>query len=326
MFKVIYNGDKEKIAMKDAFAASIEKLIETDPQVVYLDADLMNSMSTTKVRKKYPERAIDCGVQEANMMGVAAGMSAAGKKPYAHTFGPFASRRCFDQVFLSVGYAHNNVRIIGSDPGVTAAFNGGTHMPFEDVAMYRLIPEAAIFDIVDSVQLADVLLKTKDRDGVTYIRTPRKNSVAVYGEGSEFELGKANLLREGTDVTIIACGIMVAEALKAAQMLETQGISAQVVDIFTIKPLDEETVLACAKKTGAVVTAENANIIGGLGGAVSEFLSRTYPTYVGFVGVNDLFGSVGPEDYLRMHYDLTPEKIVEKVQEVIKLKNQKSNS
>ena len=322
MFKVIYNGDKEKTAMKDAFAASIEKLFKLDPQVVYLDADLMNSMSTTRLRKAYPERAIDCGVQEANMVGVAAGMSAAGKKPYVHTFGPFASRRCFDQMFISVAYAHNNVRIIGSDPGVTAAYNGGTHMPFEDVAMYRAVPNAAVIDVADSVQLQDVLIRTKDRPGVTYIRTPRKNSVAVYEEGSEFELGKANLLRDGNDITIIACGIMVAEALKAAQMLESEGISAQVVDMFTIKPLDEETVLTCAKKTGAIVTAENANIIGGLGGAVSEFLSKKHPTYVGFVGVNDQFGSVGAEDYLRVFYGLTPEKIVEKVHEVLTLKNQ----
>jgi len=322
VYKVIYNGDKEKIAMKDAFAAAIENLIELDPKVVYLDADLMNSMSTTKVRKKYPERAIDCGIQEANMVGVAAGMSAAGKKPYVHTFGPFASRRCFDQVFLSVGYAKNNVRIIGSDPGVTAAYNGGTHMPFEDVAMYRVIPGAAIFDAVDSVQLQDILLKTKDRPGVTYIRTPRKNSVAVYEAGSEFEIGKAAVLRDGTDVTIIAAGIMVAVALKAAETLAAEGISAQVVDIVTIKPLDEATILACAKKTGAVVTAENANINGGLGGAVAEFLSKNHPTIMRIVGVEDRFGQVGEEGYLREVYELTSAKIISKVHEVIAIKKQ----
>lgn len=323
MYKVIYNGDKEKIAMKDAFAAAIEKLIEMDPQVVYLDADLMNSMSTTKVRKKYPERAIDCGIQEANMMGVAAGMSAAGKKPYAHTFGPFASRRCFDQAFLSIGYAKNNVRIIGSDPGVTAAYNGGTHMPFEDVALYRVVPGAAVIDIVDSVQLEDVLIKTKDRQGLTYIRTPRKNSVAVYEAGSEFEVGKANEVKDGTDVTIIAAGIMVAVALEAAAELAKEGISAQVLDMFTIKPLDEAAVIAAAKKTGAIVTAENCNIIGGLGSAVAECLAKNHPAPMRFVGVNDRFGQVGEEGYLRKVYELTPEKIIEMVREVVKLKLQK---
>lgn len=319
MNKIIYNGEKEKVAMKDIFASTLAELFEMDPEVVYLDADLMNSMGTTGLRKKNPERAIDCGVQEANMVGVAAGMSAIGKKPYVHTFGPFASRRCYDQMFMSVGYAKNNVRIIGSDPGVTAAFNGGTHMPFEDVAMYRAVPGAAIIDVVDSVQLRDVLISTKDRQGVTYIRTPRKNCVAVYDAASTFEIGKAQLLRDGTDVTIIAAGIMVAEALKAAAALQDEGISAQVIDIVSIKPLDEETVIASAKKTGAVVTAENSNVIGGLGGAVAECLSKYAPTKMRCVGVEDRFGQVGSENFLREEYELTPEKIVKMVHEVLKM-------
>lgn len=318
MYKVIYNGEKEDVLLKDVFAKTIEKLLELDKQVVYLDADLMNAISTLKLSRIYPKRAIDCGVQEANMMGVAAGMSAVGKKPYAHTFGAFASRRCFDQVFLSIGYAKNNVRIIGSDAGVTAAFNGGTHMPFEDVAMYRTIPGAAIFDIVDAVQLEYVLINTKDRPGVTYIRTPRKNAVAVYEAGSEYEEGKANVLYDGTDVTIIASGIMVAEALKASRMLKEQGISAAVIDIVTIKPIDEETVVEYAKKTGAVVTAENANIIGGLGSAVAAVLSRKHPTRMEFVGVHDQFGEVGPEEYLRERFELTAEKIVQQVNSIKK--------
>lgn len=318
MFTVVYNGENEKVMLRDVFASTMEKLFKLDDQVVYLDADLMNAFSTLKLSREYPEKAIDCGVQEANMVGVAAGMSAVGKKPYVHTFASFASRRCFDQVFLSVGYAKNSVRIIGSDAGVTAAFNGGTHMPFEDVALYRAIPGAVIFDIVDSVQFENVLMKTKDRQGVTYIRTIRKNAVAVYGEGSEFEIGKANVLREGTDITIIACGIMVAEALKAAQILQEQGISAAVIDIVTIKPIDEDTIVEYAKKTGAVVTAENANIIGGLGSAVAEVLSKKNPTRMGFVGINDQFGEVGDEGYLRQRFELTAEKIVQTVKSTIK--------
>ena len=321
MNKIIFNGEKEKALMKDVFASVLAELFEMDPDVVYLDADLMNSMGTTGLRKKNPDRAIDCGVQEANMVGVAAGMSAAGKKPYVHTFGPFASRRCFDQMFMSVAYAKNSVRIIGSDPGVTAAFNGGTHMPFEDVAMYRAVPEAAVIDIVDSVQFRDILISTKDRPGVTYIRTPRKNCIAVYEPGSKFEIGKAQELRDGTDVTIIAAGIMVAEALKAANILKEEGISAQVVDSVSIKPLDEETVIACAKKTGAVVTAENANVIGGLGGAVAECLAKNCPTIMRFVGVEDRFGQVGAENFLREEYELTPEKIVKMAREAVEKKN-----
>jgi transketolase len=318
MFTVIYNGEYEKVLLRDVFASTMEKLFKLDDQIVYLDADLMNAFSTLQLSKDYPEKAIDCGVQEANMIGIAAGMSAVGRKPYVHTFAAFASRRCFDQVFLSVGYSKNSVRIIGSDAGVTAAYNGGTHMPFEDVAMYRTIPGAAVFDIVDSVQFENVLMNTKDRPGVTYIRTIRKKAVGVYGPGSEFEIGKANVLRDGSDVTIIACGIMVAEALKAAQILEEQGISAAVIDIVTIKPVDEQTVIEYAKKTGAVVTAENANIIGGLGSAVAEVLSRKQPTKMGFVGINDLYGEVGEEEYLRQRFELTPEKIVKVVKDTVK--------
>jgi len=318
MFTVVYNGEYERVLLRDVFANTMEKLLKLDDQVVYLDADLMNAFSTLRLAREYPDRAIDCGVQEANMVGIAAGMSAIGKKPYVHTFGSFAGRRCFDQVFLSVGYAKNSVRIIGSDAGISSAYNGGTHMPFEDVALYRTIPGAAIFDIVDSVQLEDVLLKTKDRPGVTYIRTIRKKAVGVYGPGSQFEIGRANVLRDGTDVTIIACGIMVAEALKAAKILEEQGISAAVIDIVTIKPIDEETVLEYAGKTGAVVTAENANIVGGLGSAVAEVLSRKLPTRMGFVGVNDLFGEVGDEDYLKERFELTAGKIVNVVKDIIK--------
>lgn len=321
MFKVIYDGSNEKKAIKDTFAATLKELFEADKDVVYLDADLMNSFGTLKLSKEYAERCLDCGVQEANMVGMAAGMSAIGKKPYVHTFGPFASRRCYDQVFLSVGYAKNSVRIIGSDPGVAAAFNGGTHMPFEDIALYRVIPDAAIFDIVDSVQFHDVLVSTKDRPGVTYIRTPRKNCVSVYSADSKFELGKANVLKDGKDVTIIASGIMVADSLKAAQMLAADGIDAAVIDIVSIKPLDIETVVAFAKKTGAVVTAENANVHGGLGGAVCEALSQNYPTIVEQVGVFDQWGEVGPTDYLRKRFNLTPEVIVSKAKAAIARKN-----
>lgn len=310
MYSVIYNGELNKLRQRDVFAKTIEQLITTDEDVVYLDADLMNSFSTLSLASEYPDKAIDCGVQEANMIGVAAGMSAIGKKPYVHSFASFASRRCFDQVFLSVGYAGNSVRIIGSDAGIGAAFNGGTHMPFEDVALYRTIPEAAIFDIVDAVQFEKVLHKTKDRKGVTYIRTIRNHAVAVYGEGSEFEVGKAHVLREGSDITIIACGIMVAEALKAAEQLAEQGISALVIDIVTIKPIDEHTVIDAAKRTKAVITAENANVIGGLGAAVAELLSRRHPTRMDYVGVDDLFGEVGDIDYLRQRYNLTAERIV----------------
>lgn len=251
------------------------------------------------------------------MVGVAAGASAVGKKPYVHTFGPFAGRRCYDQVFISVGYARNNVRIIGSDAGVTAAYNGGTHMPFEDIALYRAIPGAMIIDVADQVQFEAAVRQTKDRDGVTYIRCPRKGCIKVYGEKTTFTLGKANVLKEGTDCAVIASGIMVAEALCAAQQLEKEGISLAVIDPVTIKPLDEETILKYAQQCGAVVTAENATVIGGLGGAVAELLGDRCPTVIKRVGVQDLYGEVGDTGYLKERFGLTAEVISAKVKEAI---------
>ena len=313
---------EDEVTIKDSFAKVLEALFAEDPDVIYLDADLMNSMGTYKLSQDQPDRCIDCGIQEANMVGVAAGASALGKKPYVHTFGPFAGRRCFDQVFISVGYAKNNVRIIGSDAGVTAAYNGGTHMPFEDIAMYRLIPGAMIIDVTDRVKFEAAIRQTKDRDGVTYIRCPRKGCAKVYGEKTEFTLGKANVLKEGTDCAVIASGIMVAEALKAAQELEKEGIQIAVIDPVTIKPLDEETILTYASQCKAVVTAENATVIGGLGAAVCELLGEKCPTVVKRVGVQDLYGEVGDVSYLKNRFGLTAEVIVEKVKEAIACKTE----
>ena len=315
-----YTGEREKIAMKDAFAATLEELMQNDENVVYFDADLMNSMGTLKLTKQFPARAIDCGVQEANMIGVAAGISALGFKPVAHTFGPFASRRCFDQAFMSGAYAKNSVVIVGSDAGVTAAYNGGTHMPFEDVAMYRAMPESAIFDMVDSTMLKEVLKFAVERRGVTYIRTPRKNCVGVYAPGSAFEMGKANVLKDGADVAIIACGIMVPIALDAAKRLKEQGVDAAVIDVVSIKPLDTATVAEYAEKCGAVVTAENVNINGSMGAAVCEALAAIKPVPVLRVGVEDKFGEVGDEEYLKKRFGLTPENIIEKALAAMKLK------
>ena len=316
MFKVGYNGAVEARSFKTAFSQTMEQLITTDKDVVYLDADLMNSFGTILLPEKFPDQAIDCGIQEANMIGVAAGMSVEGKKPYCHTFGVFASRRCFDQVFMSVGYAGTSVRIIGSDPGICAMYNGGTHMPFEDVTLYRSIPGAAIYDPCDTAQLEAVLRGTKDRPGVTYIRSQRKNAVKVY-DIFEYECGRANVLCKGSDVVIFAVGIMVAEALKARAMLAERGIDACVVDLVSIKPLDEETVTQCAAECGAVVTAENSNIHGGVYGAVAECLAMHYPVLAEAVGIKDEFGEVGTYDYLKERFGLTAGHIAEKAKAAI---------
>lgn len=318
-FTVEFSGQKEKRAMKDVFGAVVAKLGE-DPKFVYLDADLMSSIGTKKWADAHPEQAYNIGVAEANMVGLAAGLSASGLKPLAHTFGPFASRRCYDQAFLSVGYARNNVVLIGSDAGVTAAFNGGTHMPFEDMALYRAMPHSTVIDLTDSAMLENLLPKLLDMPGLKYVRLGRKEVLGVYAPGADFDVGKAAVVREGTDVAILACGIMVAEALKAARTLETEGISAAVLDMFSVKPIDVEAVIAYAKKTGAVVTAENHNVIGGLGSAVADVLAKNCPTPVEMVGVQDEFGEVGPQDYLQVRFGLTPEKIVEKAKSIISRK------
>ena len=307
--KIVYNGEKDSRQFKNVIGETVEALLGEDEKVVWLDADLMGCSGTNKIKS---DRVINCGIAEANMAGIAAGLSASGMKPYAHTFGPFASRRCFDQVFLAAGYAKNPITMIGTDPGITAAFNGGTHMPFEDVALYRSLPEATIFDITDVPMLVSALKQAKDMPGVKYIRVPRKDSYQVYADGSDFTPGKAVVLREGKDGVIVASGIMVHEALQAAETLAKDGIEMTVIDPITIKPLDAETIRACAEKTGLVVVAENHNHIGGLTSAVQEAVCGL-PLKFGYVAVEDVFGEVGPLDYLREKFDLTSDHIVKVV-------------
>ena len=309
MQQIIYDGSMDTRAFKDVIGKTIIGLLESDPNVIYLDADLMSCIGTYTYHQAHPYRAINVGVAEANMMGIAGGLAASGFKPVCHTFGPFASRRSFDQVFLSAGYARNDITVIGTDPGVCAAFNGGTHMPFEDVALYRAIPGATIVDITDTVMFEGLLKQMIEFKGVKYIRVGRKNNARVYAPGSAFDIGRAIKLREGKDLSIIACGIMVHEALQAAGALAQQGIQAEVLDMFTIKPLDLPAVLETARKTGAVLVAENHNKIGGLYAAVCEALASHLPVPAASVAVEDEFGEVGPQDYLQKRYGLTAEHI-----------------
>ncbi|MDR0885321.1 MAG: transketolase family protein [Clostridiales Family XIII bacterium] len=315
---IIYDGTLDKDQYKGVFGEAIEALAAEDKDVIYLDCDLMNSFGTYKFWQGNKNQAFNIGISEANAVGIAAGLSAAGKKPYVHTFGPFASRRCYDQAFLSVGYTKNSVRIFGSDAGVTAAFNGGTHMPFEDMALYRAVPEATVLEVTDAAMFRALIKLTKDRPGLNYIRTTRKNYPTVYSADHAFEIGKAETLTEGNDVAIFAIGLMVGEALKAAATLKEKGINARVIDAFTIKPLDLETLKKAAEETKAIVTTENHNIIGGLGDAVLGGLSELgIAAKVKKHGVQDRFGSVGDQKYLQEFYGLTAEKIVETVEAVL---------
>ncbi|MFP4364948.1 MAG: transketolase family protein, partial [Spirochaetia bacterium] len=256
-----------------------------------------------------------------NGVTTASGLSATGKIPFPASFACFAARRTYDQFFLSANYAQLNVKLVGTDPGVTAQFNGGTHMPFEDTGLMRNVPKLVVFEPCDTVSLAKLLKKSAYYKGCTYMRLHRKGSFTVYDENEEFELGKGKVLRDGRDVTLIASGlVLVPEALKAADMLKEEGIEAAVIDMHTIKPLDEELVLEYAEKTGAIVTAENHQIYNGLGSAVAEVLSEKQPTLMARVGVEDEFGEVGTLDYLQRRYKLTAENIVEKAKGLIKRK------
>ena len=318
--KIVYNGEMDSRAFKDVLGSEIPALATKDPDFIYLDADLMSCIGTAKWAAENPERAINCGIAEANMVGVAAGLSAVGFKPICHTFGTFASRRCFDQAFLAGGYTGNDLTVIGTDPGICAAFNGGTHMPFEDMALYRAIPTATVIDVSDSAQLASVLHQVNDIKGVKYIRVNRKNAAKLYAEGSETPIGKGITIREGKDAVVFASGIMVHEAMMAAKELAKDGIEITVVDMFTVKPIDKECVLKYAGETKAVVTAENHNKIGGLHSAVVDVLVEEALVPVECVAVEDTYGEVGPQDYLRTKFDLTSDHIVRKVRKAISRK------
>ncbi len=308
-YKVKSVIENEKLEMRQAYCNTLLEIAREDERICILDADLVSSSGVKAFFNEFPDRAINCGIQEGNMIGVAAGMSAAGMVPFAHSFGPFASRRATDQVFISCAYSKLNVRILGTDAGITAAYNGGTHMPFEDMGIMMSIPEMTLLEPADTVQLSWLIRELKDAYGVYYIRMKRKLSKGIYEEGSTFDLSKMPVVRDGSDVCIVASGIMVAEAIDAADRLAAQGISAAVLNAFTWKPIDQQTLAQYSEKCRCFVTAENHNVIGGLHSAVSSALAKTTPAPVEAVGVFDSFGEVGTEDFLRTRFDLTAEHI-----------------
>lgn len=308
---------RDEKQMRAYYSETIVKMIDEGRPVVALDADLMRAVGLLPYRKGHQDRIFDCGIAEANMMGVAAGLSAEGFVPFAHSFAAFASRRAFDQVFMSGAYAKLNVKVVGSDPGVGAALNGGTHQANEDLALMTAIPGMTVVEPSDSTMLLDLVPKMAETYGMFYLRLFRLESVKLYAPGSSFEFGRAVTLRDGSDAAIIACGIEVAEAVKAADMLSNEGLSVRVIDMFTIKPIDREAVLSAARDTGAVVTAENHSIIGGLGDAVARVLCEECPTPMGRIGIQDIFGEVGSTPMLMERFGLTAESIAAKVRETI---------
>ena len=307
MIKTVAEMGKQvdSVPMKTVYINTAANLIQAGMPVVFLNADLMLSLGEVVNWEAYPQHVYNCGIAEANMMGVAAGLSTDGLVPFIHTFAPFASRRMFDQVFVSGAYSQLNVKIMASDPGISMQINGGTHCTFEDVALMRSIPGMTILDATDNVALKKMMYLAANTYGMFYIRFPRIAVENIYAEETELRIGQAATLVKGSDVTILSAGMEVREALKAAALLAQEGISARVIDALTIKPLDEACVLQAAKETGAIVVAENHNVIGGLGSAVAQLLAEKHPTPMAFIGSQDQFGEVGPLEWLRERYGMT---------------------
>ena len=317
MVKLLDKFEVDKKNMNASYCEALIATAEANKNMIVMDCDVSHSVGTLKFFEQFPDRALNCGIQEANACCMAAGLSAQGFVPFVHSFAVFTSRRMLDQLFISGAYAGRNIKLIGGDVGVSAAGNGGTHMSFEDIGSLRSVPGVTILDASDPVMLKQLVPQMAEHYGVDYLRMPRKSIIKLYTDDSKFEIGKGALLREGTDVTIIACGVLVYEAILAANALNEEGISVRLIDMHTIKPLDEALVLESAAKTGAIVTVENHNYIGGLGSAVAECLCENLPTPLERVGVRDEFGEVGSQSDLIKRFGLSAKDIYEKAKKAI---------
>ncbi len=309
----------EKIATREAYGKSLVEL-GAENDFVVLDADLAEATKTCYFAKAYPDRFFDCGIAEGNMIGIAAGLAAAGKTVFASSFAMFAAGRAFEQIRNSVAYPHLNVKIAATHAGITVGEDGATHQCLEDLALMRSIPGMTVINPADAVEAAAALKAAAKMDGPCYLRFGRYAVPVIHENDYAFEIGKGEVLVEGNDVTVVATGMMVAEALKAAETLKEQSVSARVINIHTIKPLDTELILRAAAETGAIVTAEEHNIIGGLGSAVAECVGEACPVPVVRVGVRDTFGRSGKVPPLLEMYGLTAEDIVCAAEKALKLK------
>lgn len=303
-----------KTATRDSYGAALAELGRAHEEVVVLDADLAAATKTSVFQKEFPERHIDCGIAECNMMGIAAGLAATGKVPFVSTFAMFAAGRAFEQVRNSIGYPHLNVKIGATHAGISVGEDGASHQCNEDIALMRTIPGMTILNPADDREARAAVQAAYELCGPVYLRFGRLAVAEVNErEGYRFEIGKGVVLKEGTDVSIFATGLCVSASLEAAEKLEAEGIHAEVINIHTIKPLDEKLIVRSARKTGKAVTAEEHSVIGGLGGAVCECLSEKLPTRVLRIGMNDVFGESGPAVELLHKYGLDGAGIYEKV-------------
>lgn len=307
----------DKMATREAYGKALVKLGEKYPQLVVMDADLSKSTKTAEFGKAYPERFFNMGIAEQNMYGAAAGLALSGKIVCASTFAMFASGRAFEIIRNSIGYTKANVKICATHAGITVGEDGASHQTFEDIALMRTIPGMTVINPSDGVSAEKLLEQAVEMNGPCYLRFGRAAVPVFYGEDDVITLGKGNTVRQGKDVTVIATGIMVNEAFMAAEKLAEEGIDVRVIDIHTIKPLDEEIVIKAARETGAVVTAEEHSVIGGLGSAVAETIVKNAPVKMAMVGQQDTYGESGKPDELKKKYHMTADDIIDAVRSVV---------
>lgn len=306
-------------ATRQSFGEAVSAIARENPDIIVLDADLAAATMTGIFQKEFPERFIDCGIAECNMIGIAAGLATCGKIPFAASFAMFSAGRAFEQVRNSVGYPHLNVKVVGSHAGISVGEDGASHQCCEDIALMRTIPGMVVLNPADHYEMQAAVKAATAYQGPVYIRLGRL-PVESFNNGDDysFEMGKGITLADGNDITVVATGLMVSRALQAVQSLKEQGISARLINIHTIKPLDEEIILKAAKETGKIVTVEEHNVIGGLGEAVSSVLSANYPVPVRKIGVNDTFGHSGPAVQLLDEFGLNAENIENTVKDMLK--------
>ncbi|MCI9127746.1 MAG: transketolase family protein [Eubacterium sp.] len=310
-------SEVKKIATRESYGNALVEIGKEHDDLVVLDADLAAATKTGIFKKEFPDRHIDCGIAEANMMGIAAGLSTCGKVPFASTFAMFAAGRAFEQVRNTIGYPHLNVKIGATHAGISVGEDGATHQCNEDIALMRTIPGMTIINPCDDIEAKAAVKAAYEMDGPVYLRFGRLAAPVINKEDYKFEIGKGVMMREGSDVTIVATGLMVSNVLEAAEKLADDGINAEVINIHTIKPLDEDMIIESAKKTGKVITVEEHSVIGGLGSAVCDALCEKCPTPVTKLGVNDMFGHSGPALELLKEFKLDADGIYSQVKNIM---------
>ena len=308
------------IATREAYGKALVKLGDLREDVVVLDSDLSKSTKTSEFAKTFPTRFFNMGIAEQNLIGAACGLATAGKIPFASTFAMFATGRGFEIIRNSVCYPNLNVKICATHAGISVGEDGASHQSVEDIAIMRSIPNMTVLVPCDAIETEKMIFEIVKYNGPVYVRLGRSAVPQIFGEDYDFEIGKGVILREGSDATIIACGMMVNEAINASKLLKEEGINVRVINMSTIKPIDKEVIIESAKKTGAIVTVEEHSVIGGLGSAVSDVVSENYPVLVKKIGINDVFGQSGKPKQLMEEYGLTVENIINKVKEAIQTK------